>query len=732
MTVTSRTRPRAATIARVFALAVGVVLVAALGRVGQVEAIDEGAVQITVTQSPAGGAIVLAGTPVTFTVETSVTTAPVSIPLYLEFDYPTGLTYQSGASTPPGVICTNDTPNAGVVRCDYGFVVTGPRSPVTLTFLATADVVTDGDQFMIRAGASDGAPDTAAAGDDTAIGLGSITIAYTASGNGPALLFEGGQGSYTTTIQNHTGAPSGSFNASTTFSNATVLSGTCSTGVFSGSGSATATCTGADIPEASSLSIQATILATNTANGSDITPTVSVPTLGVSGAFATVTVHEVGMENIGAPLATGIEINVCTASVAADVANDAAAGAAQPASGQLVGTTSLSQLLSASDFSVTGPGVGTVAAAQGCAANQSGVRFTPSTAGTYTVTANYNTGGTNVLTLEVPGPGAPAATKLTFTTAPTGSVVAGSPLAPQPVVAVQTAGNATVTTDNSTVATLSVSGGGTLTCTDGVTRVVSAGVAAFSGCSVTPAGSYTLTASAGSLTSAVSGSFTITAPATKLAFTTQPGDGVAGQNLATQPVVAVRTAGDVTVTTDNTTQVTLAISDGATLTCDGGLTKTVSAGVATFAGCKVTPAGTGYTLTANSSPVLVSATSAEFDVTAAPPTTSNQLVVETPASGAVPRSRLTFRVATGTLAPSEVRIIIRRTSDNHYWNASTGAWQSGSVQNTAANAGSGKFTLAVAGDDRRDFVNTSVTVEVRATVGSTTYVNTTVPTIAIR
>src|SRR5690606_27625584 len=206
-----------------------------------------------------------------------------------------------------------------------------------------------------------------------------------------------------------------------------------------------------------------------------------------------------------------------------------------------------------------------------------------------TVTANYNTGGTNVLTLEVPGPGAPVATKLAFTSSPTGSVVAGSPVSPQPVVAGQTAGNARVATDQGTGVALSVSGGGTRTGADGNTRQVSAGVATFSGCSVTPAGGYPLTASAASLTSAMSGSFTTTAPATKLAFTTQPGDGVANQNLATQPVVAVRTAGDTTVTTDNTTQVTLAISDGATLTCEGGLTKKVTAGVATFAGCKVTP-----------------------------------------------------------------------------------------------------------------------------------------------
>jgi len=441
----------------------------------------------------------------------------------------------------------------------------------------------------------------------------------------------------------------------------------------------------------------------------------------------------VGIENTGAALAIATPVNICTNTILTDVTGDAAAGAAQPASGLMVGTTSLSQLLQQNDFLVAGPGVGSVTAATGCGAGQSGVRFTPSAAGTYTVTANYNTGGTNVLGLEVPASGGPTATRLTFTTQPSGNVIAGATLPQQPVVAVQTGGGATVTADSTTQVSLAISGNGVLSCEGGLTRTVASGVASYTGCSVTPAGSYTITASSSPvLTPAVSTSFTINAPATKLAFTTQPGNGVANQNLATQPVVTVQTASNATATTDNTTQVTLAISDGATLTCDGGLTKVVTAGVATFTGCKVASAGTGFTITVTSSPTLTAATSATFDVTAAPPATSAQIVVQVPASGAVPRSRLTFRVATETLAPTEVRFIVRRASDNHYWNATTGAWQAGSFQNVGANAGGGSFTLTVSGDDRRDFVNTSVAVEVRATVGTTTYVNTTIPTIPVR
>jgi hypothetical protein len=262
---------------------------------------------------------------------------------------------------------------------------------------------------------------------------------------------------------------------------------------------------------------------------------------------------------------------------------------------------------------------------------------------------------------------------------------------------------------------------------------VSAGVAAFSGCSVSVGGAYVLRATSTPVyTPADSASFSTSSLATKLAFTTQPGDAVAGAPFSPQPVVAVRTAADATVTSDNATSVTLAVSGGATLACTGGLSKTVSAGVATFSGCSVTPAGENYTVTATSSPVLTPATSSAFDVTAAPPTSSNQLVVATPAAGTgVPRSRLAFTVADGTLAPAAVKFIIKRTTDNKYWNADTGAWEAAAHQN-AATGSDGNWKLEITGTARRQFVGTSVTVEVRATVGSATHVNASIPTIAIR
>jgi hypothetical protein len=50
----------------------------------------------------------------------------------------------------------------------------------------------------------------------------------------------------------------------------------------------------------------------------------------------------------------------------------------------------------------------------------------------------------------------------------------------------------------------------------------------------------------------------------------------------------------------------------------------------------------------------------------------------------------------------------------------------------AATGSDGNWKLEITGTARRQFVGTSVTVEVRATVGSATHVNASIPTIAIR
>ena len=101
----------------------------------------------------------------------------------------------------------------------------------------------------------------------------------------------------------------------------------------------------------------------------------------------------------------------------------------------------------------------------------------------------------------------------------------------------------------------------------------------------------------------------ILAQPTKLAFTTQP---ATGQNIQAKGTgsfsvgVAVEDTYGNIETGDNATTVTLAINNnpsGGVLTCTGGLgPQTVTAGVATFNGCAITKAGTGYTLKASSNP----------------------------------------------------------------------------------------------------------------------------------
>ena len=123
-------------------------------------------------------------------------------------------------------------------------------------------------------------------------------------------------------------------------------------------------------------------------------------------------------------------------------------------------------------------------------------------------------------TLAVP-PDSPA--KLAFSTAPNPTATSSTALDSQPVVTIQDAAGNTVTTDTSSVTlTLTTPDGATLNCATNPTVAVS-GIASFTGCSIDKAGTYTLTATDGSLTSTTSSSITITAgsPA-KLTFATAP------------------------------------------------------------------------------------------------------------------------------------------------------------------------------------------------------------------
>ena len=243
-------------------------------------------------------------------------------------------------------------------------------------------------------------------------------------------------------------------------------------------------------------------------------------------------------------------------------------------------------------------------------------------AGTYTLKATDGT-----LTSATSGTftvSAGAAAQLAFTTQPAGGA-SGSSLGTQPKVSVEDSGG-NVVTGNTSAVTLAIGSqpgtGATLGCAaDPVSA--SAGGASFAGCKITgKAGSYTLTATDGSLTPATSSPLGITAgPAAQLGFTTQPGGGANGAAWSAQPAVAVEDSSG-NVVTGNTSSVTLAIASqpgsGATLSCKSNPVS-ASAGVASFAGCKITGKAGSYTLKATARN-LTSATSSTFTVTAGPAT----------------------------------------------------------------------------------------------------------------
>ena len=117
-----------------------------------------------------------------------------------------------------------------------------------------------------------------------------------------------------------------------------------------------------------------------------------------------------------------------------------------------------------------------------------------------------------------------AAAKLGFTAQPN-AATSSQPFAIQPVVAVQDLGGNTVTSGAFSTATVTLAigtnpAGGTLTCTDGLTRAAVAGVATFTGCQINNGGvGYTLTASATGLTAATSTAFTVAVPAASITLT---------------------------------------------------------------------------------------------------------------------------------------------------------------------------------------------------------------------
>ncbi|MCW2680198.1 MAG: repeat-containing protein [Frankiales bacterium] len=200
-----------------------------------------------------------------------------------------------------------------------------------------------------------------------------------------------------------------------------------------------------------------------------------------------------------------------------------------------------------------------------------------------------------------------AAYALDFRTQPVGGAAGG--LAVQPVVAVVDRGGNTVQSSTPMI-TLSAAGAA-VSCAP---MAAVAGVAAFTGCAVSPSGTYSLVATDGSR-STTSTEFTVVSGApTAVAFTAQPGGGSAGSAFSNQPVVTIKDSGGNLVPG----VVDLAIkagtgTAGAALTCTAD-PEVAPAGTATFSGCRVDLDGDDYVLTATSGTLAVD--SSAFDVTA--------------------------------------------------------------------------------------------------------------------
>ena len=203
-----------------------------------------------------------------------------------------------------------------------------------------------------------------------------------------------------------------------------------------------------------------------------------------------------------------------------------------------------------------------------------------------------------------------AASKLAFTSAPSGTTSAGQTFAAQPAIAVEDQYSNVVTTSTASIA-LAVTGGATLTCDQTQnTRNASGGIASFTGCKMNTAGTFTLQASSPPLTSATSNSFTITAAAaSKLAFVQTPTDAFAGT--AMSPAVTVQVTDAFGNAVPTSTTVTLSPSAGS---FSGNSVATNASGLATFSNLVSSNTALGVTLTASAGS-LTAVTSGTINVT---------------------------------------------------------------------------------------------------------------------
>jgi hypothetical protein len=228
---------------------------------------------------------------------------------------------------------------------------------------------------------------------------------------------------------------------------------------------------------------------------------------------------------------------------------------------------------------------------------------------------------------------AAAASKLVFLTQPTGTA-AGKNISPAIVVAIEdTFGN--IVTGNTSQVTIGVkTGPGAAFGTDNANA--SAGKATFGAINLQKTGTYSLTATDGTLTAATSSNFSISAAAVAhLAFVQQPTNAVAGVAVAPGgTVVATDAYGN--VVSNSTVTMTASVGPGGLFGTFTAITN--SSGIAIFSNLILHTVG-GYRLTASVGSVKTAASSA-FTITAAavaslvfvqPPTSSLAGVAISPA-----------------------------------------------------------------------------------------------------
>jgi hypothetical protein len=187
----------------------------------------------------------------------------------------------------------------------------------------------------------------------------------------------------------------------------------------------------------------------------------------------------------------------------------------------------------------------------------------------------------------------PIETKLVFLQQPPATGGAGVPLSPPIQVAAKDQFGNVFTADSTSTVTLTLNGGTFPGGGNTVTGQITNGIATFNNIIILNAGTYSLTASDGTLAGATSINFTLSGSA-KLGIVTQPTQTLAGTAVNPAVKVAVQDVAGNTIAADNST-ITLTINTGSFANGSTTLTAQAVNGVATFSNIVINTTGS-YTL----------------------------------------------------------------------------------------------------------------------------------------